>query len=41
VRSYLIDRLADDRGLDADAGAAWVEIDHLTDAARRLQSSRR
>ena len=40
-RSYLIDRLADDRGVDEDAGVAWVEVDHATDAARRLRSSRR
>jgi hypothetical protein len=37
-RSYLIDRLADARGVDEDAGVVWVEIDHVTDAARRLQT---
>jgi hypothetical protein len=37
-RTYLIGRLADDWGVDEDAGVAWVEVDHATDAARRLQT---
>ena len=37
-RTYLIGRLADDWGVDEDAGVAWVEVDHVTDAARRLQT---
>ena len=40
-RSYLLDRLADDWGIDAEAGVAWFEVDHASGAARRLQSRRR
>jgi hypothetical protein len=36
-RTYLIDRLADAWGVDEEAGVVWVEVDHLTGAARRLQ----
>ena len=37
-RTYLIGRLADDWGVDEDAGVVWVEVDYVTDAARRLQT---
>ena len=36
-RSYLIDRLADAWGVDEEAGVVWVEVDHVSAAARRLQ----
>jgi hypothetical protein len=36
-RAYLIDRLADAWGVDEEAGVVWVEVDHVTAAARRLQ----
>ena len=36
-RSYLIDRLADAWGVDEEAGVVWVEVDHVTAGARRLQ----
>jgi hypothetical protein len=36
-RTYLIDRLADAWGVDEEAGVVWVEVDHVTAAARRLQ----
>jgi hypothetical protein len=38
-RVYLVERLADDWGVDDEAGIAWFEVDHATDAARRLKAT--
>ena len=38
-RAYLLDQLADEWGVDEDAGVAWFEVDHATSVARRLQAS--
>ena len=37
-RSYLLTRLADDWDVDGDAEVAWFELDHASDASRRLQT---
>jgi hypothetical protein len=37
-RSYLLDRLADEWGIDENAAVAWCELDHTASAAQRLQT---
>ena len=35
-RSYLLDRLADDWGIDSEYETAWFEVDHASDSPRRM-----
>ena len=35
-RSYLLDRLADDWGIDSEYEVAWFEVDHASDSPRRM-----
>jgi hypothetical protein len=39
-RSYLLDRLADDWGIDPEFETAWFEIDHASDSPRRMGTHR-